>query len=88
MTLRSAANDVNHDDEGQGQAMDEEQGFEINGAVCIHETKDAILVRLADTQEFWVPKSVIHDNSEVYSLKNSDGTLIVKEWWAESRGML
>lgn len=35
---------------------------------------------------FWVPKSVLHDDSEVS--KNADkGKLIVKQWYADKEGL-
>lgn len=40
-------------------------------------------------EEKWVPKSCIHDDSEVFDGEdNSTGTLIVKRWWAEKEGLL
>ncbi len=40
----------------------------------------------ASGPSFWVPKSVIHDDSEVS--KNGDsGKLIVKQWYAEKEGL-
>lgn len=48
----------------------------------IQETEKALLVRLKDGEEVWVPKAVIHDDSEVYE-KGGEGTLIVQRWWAE-----
>ena len=35
----------------------------------------------------WVPKSQIHDDSEVYKVGTS-GTLIVSDWWAEQAGLV
>jgi hypothetical protein len=34
----------------------------------------------------WVPRSVIHDDSEVFE-KGDTGTLVLKTWWAEDRGI-
>lgn len=36
--------------------------------------------------EVWVPKSVIHDGSEVYEGGDGEGDLVVKSWWAEKEG--
>jgi len=47
------------------------------------ETDKAILVLFEDGQEKWIPKSVIHDDSEVYK-SGTTGTLIVKRWFAEN----
>ena len=55
---------------------------EIEDVVCILETKDAVLCRLEATgKEFWVPKSLISDDSEVYKL-GTDGKLVIPEWLA------
>lgn len=58
----------------------------LGEAVCVAETDKAIKVRLADEEELWVPKSCVHDDSEVYSMKNAEGDLIVKTWWGEKNG--
>jgi len=35
----------------------------------------------------WIPYSCIHDDSEVFDDEdNSRGEVIVKQWWAESKG--
>jgi hypothetical protein len=52
--------------------------------VCVNETKDAVKVtpvQAKNFEPFWVPKSVLHDDSEVYQ-KGDEGTLIVLEWFA------
>jgi len=38
--------------------------------------------RDAEGHTFWVPKSVLHDDSEVYE-KSQVGKLVVKRWFAE-----
>lgn len=55
-------------------------------ARAIRETKKALLVRY-DGQEIWFPKSVIHDDSEVYE-EGGKGTFIVQQWYAEKENML
>lgn len=53
-----------------------------------HETRNALLVYISELEEqVWVPKSVIHDDSEVYKA-DTDGELVVLEWWAAKRGLL
>jgi hypothetical protein len=49
---------------------------------ALRETDKAILVALASGGERWIPKSVVHDDSEVWK-KDDAGKLIVKMWWAE-----
>lgn len=34
---------------------------------------------------YWVPKSVVHDDSEAFK-KGDSGSLVVKKWWAEKNG--
>jgi hypothetical protein len=58
---------------------------EIHDVFVEAETAKAILC-VIENEEFWVPKSQIHDNSEVYE-KGQDGTLIVTSWWAEKEGL-
>lgn len=58
---------------------------EINDVECKKETEMAILVEIED-EEFWIPKSVISDDSEVHS-EGDKGTLVVPEWFAEKEGL-
>jgi hypothetical protein len=65
-------------------------GTNLGRAKVLRTTDKALLIALeADddpSQNFWIPKSVIHDDSEVYSEKANEGDLIVKTWWAEKNG--
>ena len=47
---------------------------------CVDETDLAIKLDLLDTY-FWVPKSMIHGDSEVWEA-NQSGELKVVTWWA------
>ena len=58
---------------------------EIHDVFVEAETDRAILC-IIENEEFWIPKSQIHDDSEVYE-KGQDGTLIVTEWWAKKEGL-
>jgi hypothetical protein len=57
-------------------------------------TDKAVLVRSGGGREHWVPFSGIHDDSEVYGrdvdgrkqARGDSGTLIVKRWFARSKG--
>jgi hypothetical protein len=60
---------------------------------CLAETKDprtqerkSILVDI-DGEEYWVPYSAVHDDSDVYA-KGDTGKLVVAFWWAKSRGLV
>lgn len=61
----------------------------IGEARVVHETPKAILVELEDEPgdgPFWIPKSAIHDDSEVWNEKNGAGDLVVKAWFARKEG--
>lgn len=64
--------------------------FGIADAEVLAETDRAILVQSPELEEnIWVPKSVIHDDSEVYEKSIEGGgpaLLIVKFWFAEKEG--
>jgi len=49
------------------------------------ETDKALLCEW-DADEHWVPKSQIHEDSEVYA-DGTNGTLIVSDWWADKAGL-
>lgn len=68
---------------------------------CIHHTSGlgnhasggggALHVKFEDDEmgkdgELWIPKSVIHDDSEVYDLGH-EGEVIVESWWAEEKSL-
>jgi hypothetical protein len=63
---------------------DETVSFDVDQVEA--ESDKAILVEI-DGVKHWVPKSQIHDDSEVYSEKSGGGELIVTRWWAEQRGL-
>lgn len=64
---------------------EEKEPFTCDGR-CIRETDKAILVKLETGEEKWIPKSVVHDDSEVYE-KGGEGKLVVQGWWAEAQGL-
>jgi len=54
---------------------------------CVRETEKAILVQIDDEDdERWIPKSVVHDDSEVYEMPG-EGTVVVQKWWATREGL-
>lgn len=62
--------------------------YEIDNAKCVKDTGKAILVEADDLDEpTWIPQSCITEDSEVYTY-DTEGTLIVHEWFAEKRGWL
>jgi hypothetical protein len=66
--------------------MAETVTFEVEGVEA--ETEKAIRVEI-EGEPFWVPKSQIDDDSEVYSRKSGEGggKLIVSAWWAKKEGL-
>jgi len=67
--------------------------WSANDVQCIAESRDqktkelkSILVRI-DGEEYWVPYSVIDDDSEVYG-KGHTGKLVVQFWWAKTRDLV
>jgi len=65
--------------------MSDDTHESYNVSVVI-ETDEALLVRFEDSTEKWIPKSVIHVDSDVFEA-DSEGTLIVKRWFAEREGL-
>lgn len=51
----------------------------------IRETAKALLCRIGK-RDVWVPKSQIHDDSEVYK-QGHEGKLVLSQWFAEQEGL-
>lgn len=66
---------------------DDTLGCDVGEVRAKHETLKALLVRL-NGRDVWVPKSVIHEDSEVFDNKDhKEGILIVKKWFADKEGL-
>ncbi len=59
--------------------------YTIGEGKAAGETPKALRFEPEEGEPFWVPKSVIHDDSEVWE-GDQKGTLVVKLWWAEANG--
>lgn len=63
----------------------------VGQAQCIRETEKAVQVELESYPEkspLWIPKSVIHEDSDVYDAqKHATGELVLQTWWAEQEGL-
>jgi hypothetical protein len=59
---------------------------EFEGVTVLYERDASLLVKIYD-QEVWIPKSQIHDDSEVYKA-DTEGTLIISEWIAEKKELI
>lgn len=66
--------------------MDDDGTVTFEDTLATWETDKALRVKI-DGEEYWVPRSVIHDNSEVYR-KDHTGKLVVPEWWAIEKGLV
>ncbi len=68
------------DDEG-------EESVTFEDAKVIAETAMALKIECEElnSQPVWIPRSVIHDDSEI-SEKDDEGTLALKRWFAEKEG--
>lgn len=58
----------------------------FKNVVCTTETLKAILVKI-EGKEYWIAKSQIDDDSEVYQ-DGDEGKLIIKTWLAEKLGLV
>lgn len=56
----------------------------LGRGVCEEERMMAVRVVLGGVH-YWIPKSVLHDDSEVFQ-NGHVGEVIVKHWWAEKEG--
>lgn len=65
---------------------DNEKGVSLGEGECVRETDLAILVKLETGESKWLPKSQMHDDSEVWKPEQS-GDVVVKRWWAEKEGL-
>lgn len=63
------------------------EGYTVGHTYCTRATDKALLCHIQGVGEFWVPKSQVHDNSEVYD-EDHEGELVVKHWFAEKQGWL
>lgn len=58
---------------------------QIQDVTVVRETEAALLVNIEE-EEFWIPKSQIDDDSEVYKM-GTDGTLVISAWFAQKLGI-
>lgn len=56
--------------------------------VCKKETDAALLCEI-DGADYWIPKSHVSDDSEVFDgADNASGKLVVSEWIAKQKGLV
>lgn len=71
----------------------DESPVDIQVDAIVVETERAIQVSLSETGDLaWIPKSVIHDDSEVWTKTEAGGMhggkLVIFEWFAEREKLL
>lgn len=66
-----------------------ETGFYLGEGQLLKATEMAILVEV-EGDEIWIPKSQIHDDSDVWDdvHDGTEGAVFVSLWWAEKQGWL
>lgn len=69
---------------------DDDQPFSVK-ARAVAESAKALKVELDlpdGKRQIWVPKSVIHDDSEVFdNAENKQGKLVLQAWFAREEGL-
>jgi hypothetical protein len=63
-----------------------EQTVEIDDVTVEAETDFALLCSVED-KKHWIPKSVVHEDSEVQS-EGDTGTIVIIRWFAEKQGLV
>ncbi len=60
----------------------------FRNVVCKKETNAALLCEI-DGTDYWIPKSHVHADSEVFDDgANAEGKLIISEWIARQKGLV
>ena len=63
-----------------------EQTVELEDITVEAET-DLALLCIIDDKQRWIPKSVVHEDSEVSS-EGDSGTIVLMRWFAEKEGLV
>jgi hypothetical protein len=63
-----------------------EQTVEIDDVTVEAETDLALLCSV-ENKKHWIPKSVVHEDSEVQS-EGDTGTIVIIRWFAEKHGLV
>lgn len=69
----------------QGDFMSEET-VEVDDVTIEAETDLALLCNINE-KKHWIPKSVVHEDSEVSS-EGDTGTIVIMRWFAEKEGLV
>jgi hypothetical protein len=60
---------------------------QIDDVICVGETAGGALVCLINGERRYIPKSLVHDDSDVYE-DGQTGTLVIPEWFATKEGLI
>ena len=63
------------------------KGHSLGDGECVQEGPKAIRVALETGEDIWIPKSLVHDDSEVWK-EGQEGDVVVAEWWAEKEKLV
>jgi hypothetical protein len=55
--------------------------------VSVEAETDLALLCNIDDKKHWIPKSVVHEDSEVSS-EGDTGTIVLQRWFAEKEGLV
>jgi hypothetical protein len=71
----------------------ESDPYVINDTCVVKTTRKALLVRSRELAgpEMWIPKSVIHADSEIdpdECKPGDEGMLVIEEWFAKTEGLI
>jgi hypothetical protein len=55
--------------------------------VTVEAETDLALLCIIDDKQRWIPKSVVHEDSEV-SGEGDSGTIVILRWFAEKEGLV
>lgn len=67
---------------------DDDEGVAFDDVECEYATEGALKV-IIDGGEYWIPRSQVHDDSEVFDDgENKCGKLVIKAWFAKKKGLV
>jgi len=64
----------------------DDKNVTIPGALVTRETDKALLVEV-EGEQLWIPKSQVHDDSDVYQ-DGDHGDLVISRWIAEQKELV
>ena len=67
------------------KSKDMAEPVRISDVTVVRETDLALLCDI-EGEEHWIPKSQIHDDSEVYE-DDTEGDLVISAWLAKQKGL-